>query len=43
MEENVKLLLEEQEDILEVLDVSKRNIGYDLEATTKMVRKDIMK
>lgn len=35
VEENVKLLLEEQEDILEVLDVSKRNIGYDLEATAK--------
>lgn len=32
VEENVKLLLEESDDIDYVIDVSKRNIGYDLEA-----------
>lgn len=35
VEENVKLLLEEDENIIEVIDVSKRNIGYDLEAICK--------
>lgn len=35
VEENVKFVLEEDEDILEVIDVSKRNIGYDLEAICK--------
>ena len=35
VEENVKLVLEEDKDILEVIDVSKRNIGYDLEAIYK--------
>lgn len=35
VEENVKLLLEEDEDIIEVIDVSKRNIGYDLEVVCK--------
>lgn len=30
VEENVKLLLGEDENIIEVIDVSKRNIGYAL-------------
>ncbi len=35
VEQNVKLILEEFDDITEVIDVSKRNIGYDLEAICK--------
>ena len=35
VEENAKLLLEENDDIIKVNDVSLRNIGYDLEATYK--------
>lgn len=35
IEENARLLLEESNDVIKVIDVSKRNIGFDLEVTYK--------